>query len=236
MNSTIQKACALSGLIGVTVFFLGIVSGGFFPPWSPALGVEEVVAIYQENKIGLLLGGILLITGGAFVFPFIAVISQQIRRIEGNGPLLTYVQLAAGVGGIMYFIVPEPFYAVTAYRAEILSPEIIYFMNDFNFLTLLIVWQPAAIQNISIAVAIFNDKNPNPLFPRWVAYLNIWVALGFVCILPMPFFYDGVFSWAGLFPFWIPATVFGLWFIVMTYVLFKAIDNTDYSSTKEHSV
>ena len=228
MTPTIQKACALSGLLGVTVFFLGILAGGFFPPWSPSLSVDEVVSIYQDNKVGLLVGSTLLITGGALVFPFIAVISQQIRRIEGNSPLLTYVQLAAGVGGIMYFIVPGPFYAVTAYRADVISPDIIYFMNDFNFITLLIVWQPAAVQNISIATAILMDKKAKPLFPRWVAFVNLWVALGFACILPLLFFYEGPFAWSGLFPFWIPATVFGTWFAVMTIALFKAIDNTEY--------
>ena len=43
----------------------------------------------------------------------------------------------------------------------------------------------------------------------------------------IPFFKIGPFAWNGLVGFWIPATVFGLWMLVMWWVTLKAIDKDD---------
>ncbi len=37
------------------------------------------------------------------------------------------------------------------------------------------------------------------------------------------FFKSGPFAWTGIIGFWIPAAVFGIWHIVMTVVLLRAI-------------
>ncbi len=49
----------------------------------------------------------------------------------------------------------------------------------------------------------------------------------------MFFFYDGPFAWNGLFGIWIPATMFGVSFILGVIVLRKAIlhDRTELSDT-----
>ena len=80
------------------------------------------------------------------------------------------------------------------------------------------------MQNIAIGAAIVGDKSANPIFPRWVGFFNFWVAILFIPGALIPFFKSGPFAWNGLFSFWIPATVFGVWFIVMLTMLLKAID------------
>jgi len=37
------------------------------------------------------------------------------------------------------------------------------------------------------------------------------------------FFKTGPFAWTGIIGFWIPAAVFGVWYIVMTVYLLRAI-------------
>jgi hypothetical protein len=83
---------------------------------------------------------------------------------------------------------------------------------------------PAAVQNITIGAAILSDRRPVPVFPRWLGFYNIWVA---IFILPgglITFFKGGIFAWSGLLPFYVAGTVFGNWFIVMTMQLMKAIN------------
>ena len=104
-------------------------------------------------------------------------------------------------------------------------------MNDFSWILLVLPFPPAFMQNVAIAIAIFKDKATKPLLPRWLAYFNLWVAVGFVPACTLVFFKQPPFSWEALFPFWIPATVFGAWFVVITVVLLKAID-TDYERLK----
>ena len=40
----------------------------------------------------------------------------------------------------------------------------------------------------------------------------------------MTFFKSGAFAWSGLLSFYVAGTVFGVWFQVMVFQLFKAID------------
>jgi hypothetical protein len=59
-----------------------------------------------------------------------------------------------------------------------------------------------------MAVAGFMDPRPHPIWPRWAAYVNLWVAVtgaGGICAV---FLKKGPFSWNGLVGFWIPVIVF----------------------------
>ena len=62
-----------------------------------------------------------------------------------------------------------------------------------------------------------------PIFPRWLAFYNLWSALLMAPGSLIPFFKTGPFAWDGLFAFWLPATVFGIWFVVMQVMVLKAI-------------
>jgi hypothetical protein len=61
------------------------------------------------------------------------------------------------------------------------------------------------------------------LFPRWLAYVNIWAPITFTPGAILQFFKDGPFAWNGIFVFSIPATVFVIQFVVNVVYLLKAI-------------
>ena len=61
-----------------------------------------------------------------------------------------------------------------------------------------------------IPIVAFNDRRPEPAFPRWAGYLNLFV---FIIVLPgqlMFFFYSGPFAWNGLVGIWIPLMGFAV--------------------------
>ena len=70
---------------------------------------------------------------------------------------------------------------------------------------------------------IFADKRPDPVYPRWVAYFLVWCAIGFLPATGLAFFYDGPFAWNGLLSFWLAATLFGSFFLVLSWATLRAI-------------
>jgi hypothetical protein len=73
------------------------------------------------------------------------------------------------------------------------------------------------------ALAAFTDRSPEPVFPRWVGWSNVWLG---VLLLPATIvivFKTGPLAWTGLIGFWISAAVFGVWYLVMTWVVLRAV-------------
>ena len=221
-HTAIQVACTWSGVVGVTLFFLGLWLPGFIPIPSPLLTPDQVVAMYQENLMAIRASMVLMLISGMFLPPIFAVVSIQLRRIEGATPVLCYTQLCAGAVNIVFFIFTGILFLLTAFRPD-RPAEITYMLNDFSWFLAIMIWPPMFTQLIAIAVAILNDKGAEPVFPRWLAFANIWMALLFVPGSLIPFFKTGPFAWNGLLGFWVPATAFGIWFVVMVPMLLKAI-------------
>ena len=221
-NFTVQRLCAWSGAVGVTVFFLGILLSGYIPPASPALTQEQVAAYYQSHATGIRGGMVLMLISGMFITPMVGVISAQMKRSAGIHPALIYAQVSAGTTGAVFFFVAPLFFLAAAYRPE-RPAELTYLMNDLAWIALVIPWPPAFMQLVIIGVGVLGDRSAKPVFPRWVGYLNFWVALGFVPGGLLPFFKHGPLCWSGILVFWLAATVFGLWFAAMTTALLQAI-------------
>ena len=96
-------------------------------------------------------------------------------------------------------------------------------MNDAGWLMFLMPFTTFIVQNFAIGLAILGDQSAQPVFPRWVAYLNFWVAALFVPGGLLTFFKTGPFAWNGLFAFWVPFVVFLTWYLLMFMMLRKGI-------------
>jgi hypothetical protein len=75
--------------------------------------------------------------------------------------------------------------------------------------------------NIAIAVAVFSDRSRVLVFPRWVAYLNLWVVLLFIPTGVITFFKTGPFTYGGVLGFYIPLAVFAVWLVAMPYAVWS---------------
>ncbi|CQD17534.1 hypothetical protein BN1232_03927 [Mycobacterium lentiflavum] len=223
-QAAFQKFCALSGIICVLLFFGGFVAAGFLPPLSPGMSAAQIAAHYQAHTSGIRLGAGLIFLSSMFYVWFTAVIAGQMRRIPGVHPTVVNASLAAGAFAGVTFLVPALMFAITAFRPD-RSPDATLMLNDMSWIMLVMPWTPFMPQYFSFAFAILSDTRPQPLFPRWLAYFNIWVELMFTPATVLPFFKSGPFAWNGLFVFWMPATVFTALFIVNTTFLIKAINS-----------
>ncbi len=217
-----QRLCAWSGLICVGMFFGAFALAGFIPPLSPSLSAVEVATHYQTHTLGIRIGAGVMLISGMFYAIFTGLISAQMQRIPGVHRTVVYSQLAAGAFGCLTFLVPAMMFAVTAFRPD-RAPEMTQQLNDMSWIFLVMPWPPFMAQNFSFAFAILCDKREKPLFPRWLAYVNIWAPIVFTPALALPFFKTGPLAWSGLFVIWIPAFVFIFQFVANTSQLLKAV-------------
>jgi hypothetical protein len=225
-----QLLCLWCGPAAIVVFLAGFwLLAGLLPPISPDDTAREIQAIYQDNTDLKRAGFVLIMIGGALTGPFAAAICTQMRRVEGEDSPLAYTELGMGMIGVLLFVIPSFLMQAAAFRPD-RDPELIQLINDAAWLPFIGAFAAAVIQNIAIAVVAFRDEEAK-VFPRWLGYFNIWVALLFLPAGLIYFFKTGPFAWDGIFCFWLPLTVFSAWFAAMFVVLRQAILRQDAEAT-----
>jgi hypothetical protein len=212
---------------GPVVFAIGMVCFiaimRFIPPHDPTATAGQIATSYAEHKDRIRIGCFLLIIGWSLWCTWGAVIATMIRKTESRLPVLTYASLALiGAGGVVFYLIPVA-WVLAAFRPETTDPSVIQMLNDAGWFLVLYTWPPFALWCVVIAIAIFADKNEPAVYPRWVAYLNIWVAVLLIPAGLIGFFKTGPFAYNGLFAFYLPWCVFFGWMIAMTVATFKAI-------------
>jgi len=215
----IQMFGAWSGIYYSVLLLIGWwLVADFVPAHLPSAGKEEIAAIFQQDTMKIRIGMVICMFAAMFMIPFGAAVSTQIARIEGKAGVLTYSCVMGCFGNAMLSFYPPIWWLIAAYRPE-RSAEIIYIFNDvawLQFIGGLTVFLPILG---SMAIAALIDKSEDRVFPRWSGYLCIWI---FVLTLPgqlLFFFKTGPFAWNGLIAFWVPVTVFFVWFVVTFYLL-----------------
>lgn len=188
---------------------------GFLPPLAPSMSPTEVAQFYEDHRGAIRFGATIIMQLTMLGVFWAAAISTQIKRIETpDAQFLAYAQFALGALGFMLFVMPSIFWTIAAYRPE-RDAELIYLFNDSAWLSLVMPVLAATLQAGVIGYAIISDKRAVPIYPRWVAYFNFWVAATFLPGGLATFFHSGPFAWNGIFDFWIPLTTFSIWIIVM---------------------
>ncbi|WP_354700209.1 hypothetical protein DSM112329_00474 [Paraconexibacter sp. AEG42_29] len=225
MNRRVQMACVWTGpimIIGWVAAF--VVLARFIPPPSPEKSPADVVDMYREHTGAIQLGLVITLFASALLVPFAAVISAQMRRIEGPRSVMAWTQLVSAGLLSLEFIIPLMIWQTAAYRVDSNSAEIIRMLNDMGWLMFVGVISSAVVEFGSIGVAILADERDSDVFPRWAGYFNLWVAVLIIPAGVVPFFKDGPFAWNGAFAFFLPLVVFAAWIVVMTVLLRRAID------------
>jgi hypothetical protein len=170
-----------------------------------------------------------MLFSGSLLVPFYAVISVQLKRIEGALAPMTYTQLIAGLFAVVPFILFPVLFCVAVFRPE-RSPQEVMLLSDLAWVFMLMVVPPVIVQFFAIGIAILADRRESPVFPRWVAFFTFWCAVLGVPGVIIVLFKTGPFAWNGLFGFYIPAGLFGVWTFVMAAQLLKAIGRQEPAS------
>ena len=224
MNATVMRVFLWSGVVLVAAL-IGAQGWmmGFIPGPSPNLNAHELAQIFIERKGSILLGSLIQCICWSFYATWAIPIIMFIRKMEGSMPALTYASLVNVGGGYVFFILIPMTWSVIAFRADTLDPAIIQVMNDWVWFDWLFTWPSFSIWMFIIAAAIFYDHNVPTLYPRWVAFYNVWSG---VLIFPaglIGFFKTGPFAYNGLISFWFAVFVFFGWMVVMTIMTFRLV-------------
>jgi hypothetical protein len=220
MSTRIQLLCAWAGPATVVVATIGFLVAGVLPlPLGPNSSVTDVVDFYSHSTgvpAGLVIAGL----GVCLVFPLIALIGVYMVRMEGRTPILAFLQLITGAATGVLLLLPLLLMTVVSFRPD-RNPELTVTLNDVSWLLFITPIAPFMIQNIAIGTAILHDKQG--LLPRWVGYVNYWVAFLFVPDVLAFFFHSGPFAWRGIFVFWLAFVAYAVYLIVMGWTLRRVI-------------
>ncbi|MGB1561910.1 MAG: hypothetical protein ACPHN2_10450 [Sinimarinibacterium flocculans] len=193
---------------------------GFFPPLPPTMSADEVAAFYRDPANQPLIRYSLIVFNwfGIGVIVLLTLLVMQIRRMAHRTPILAYCYLGCATAGPVLFFVADLFWLLAAFRPE-RDPQLTLLFHDLAWITFT---SPVCFligQCVFLALAIFLDRQPQPVFPRWVAHFNLAVA---VAIAPAAFSVttlEGPLAWDGAVSFWLRNAAIGLWLVVMTLVL-----------------
>lgn len=195
---------------------------GFVPPIEPTATADDLLRMYQDNAFLIRAGMVITMFGAMMAMPLGATVAYFISRIEGFLGPLSMLQIMGAVGMAVLTFYPPMWWLISIYRLD-RSAELILMLNDSAWLQWvggLTIYYPTIG---TIAVAAFLDKSPEPVFPRWFGYANLWLI---VLLLPgqlIFFFQKGPFAWNGLIAFYLAFSVFALWFPVAFWLLRKAV-------------
>jgi hypothetical protein len=222
MDKGVQRFALYCGLAFPIVFFLGMIVAGLFPLPAPNMSPDDVRHFWGDDPDRVRIGCFLMVASAALQAPLAGLIGVHMRRIEGKHSVLAYTEMLLGAVAVLAVLIPVMFMVNLAFRPEGHDVATLQFFHDQAWLIFVGMWSAATMQNICIGIAALRDKRETPILPRWYGYFNIWVGTLFIPGGMIYFFKDGPFAWNGLLAFWVPATVFGTWFIV-TFVVFKKV-------------
>jgi drug/metabolite transporter (DMT)-like permease len=226
MSTRTQQLCLWCGPAMIALFMVGFwFVAGLVPPPSPNDSAEEILNLYRDDTDAIRVGLVLCIIAAALIGPFVVVISEQMKRVEGDSHPLADLQRGMGMIGIWVILLPVMLMQAAAFRPD-RNPEITLALNDAAWLPFVGIATLFMVECAAIAICVFKDTEER-VFPRWLAYFNVWAALLLVPAFLIYFFKTGPFAWSGIFTFWVGLAVLGLWFIVMFIAVRSAIQQQE---------
>src|SRR3954451_13842070 len=213
--------CTLPGvaLIWVSAFFL---FPGFAHPMSPTLSAEEVATFYRDKTARIRYSMILFNWFGVGLIPVVILLAMQIRRMAHRTPILCYSLIACAGGPPTLFLIANMFWLLGSFRPE-RAPELTQLLNDLAWLTFTILVPYLIAQCLLLALAIYWDRQEQPVFKMWVAHFNILVAAALAPAAFGAMTFSGPLAWDGLLSFWVKNIAIATWIVVMGVVLGQTI-------------
>jgi len=193
-------------------------------PLPPAtLSAVEVADFYARNSTQIELGAAICSWTGGFTIPLAIVIALQMARVERGFPIWSIVQCAGGVMMSVFTVLPPLLWGVAAFTPT-RPPEVTLVIHEFGNLSFIATDQYFIFQFVALAVVcITQGAEPHSPFPRWFGFLTLWAALAIEVGVAAFLFKRGPFAWNGLFVYWIPIVMFGIWFMTASINLLRAL-------------
>jgi hypothetical protein len=216
--------CAWCGALLIVLIGGGLLVAGLWPPPRASASAEEIKAFYAGSPLRIRAGLALMMAGMGLIMPWGASIAAMTSRIRDSSSSMTFVQVAAFGVATIIGVSSVICWGVASFRPDEVSAELTRGFSDLGWFFFVFDWSPLAVWYLAVAVAIFGDRSPFPVFPRWSAYLSLWVTTLSAPGGLMIFFKTGPLAFNGLFAIWIPLGVFFVWIIVMTALVIQAVN------------
>jgi hypothetical protein len=221
MTQVHQRVCIWVGLVFLPLFWLGLMVAGWFPPPTPNMTATDVARMFSEDRARIRIG-VLILTSAAPVLAFYgAALTHQIRRNLGAMSTLATAQSLVAACLILEFIIPQMIWQAAAFRGD-RDPALVQLCYDIGWLMYIGVVGTAIVQMVLCGLAILLDRRPQPLIPRWAAYVCFWAALGVAGGSFCVFTQTGPIAWNGLIAFWLLAVAFFVWMLTMSATMLRA--------------
>jgi hypothetical protein len=212
----------LAAVFGVILLAAFLLFPGFFPPMPPDMTAQQVAAFYVRHQAMIRLSMVTVNFCGIMLMPFFMVIVYQMKRMATPTQVLAYAYLSAVVGGATLIALADLFWLVAAFRPD-RDPQLTQLLNDLAWIVFTVPVGMIIAQLLTLAFAIWLDAGPRPVFPRWVAAVNVVVA---VAVAPSAFaavFHSGPLAWNGAVSFWLRVCAYALYVAVMFAVVYAAV-------------
>lgn len=209
-----------AGMLFLIAYFLFPV---FSPPLSPVMSANEVATFFRENVSGIL--GVVVMCNliCASLVPLFAVIAVQMLRIGSSSPVLAYSFILCVGIGMTAFILADYCWGIAAFRPD-RDPQLLRLLNDMAWFFFIAPVGTILVQNLCLALAIYLDSRPEPVFPKWVAGFNIVTALLMVPSAFSVFYKTGPLAWNGSLSFTLRLATFTVYVAVMFVVLVRIVE------------
>ena len=209
-------------VFGVILLIAFLAFPGFFPPMSPDMTADQVAKFYAANETMIRFSMITFNLCAIMLVPMFMVIVVQMKRMATQSHVFAYCFLTAAVSGATIFALADIFYLVAAFRPD-RNPELVQLLNDMAWMIFIAPVGMVVAQLLLLALAIYFDNGPNPVFPRWVGHYAVATALVMAPAAGAAIFRTGPLAWDGAVSFWLRNGAFALFVVVMFFVLRGAL-------------
>ncbi|BBZ36265.1 hypothetical protein [Mycolicibacterium confluentis] len=207
--------------VGAVLVIAMLAFPGFWPPMSPTMSADEVASFYAEHTAWMRFSQVTFNLCGVMVLPFFMVIAVQMKRMKQTH-VFAYCYLTAVVSGVTIFALSNILFLVAAFRPD-RSPELVMLLNDLAWIVLIAPIGMVVSQFVVLALAVYFDDGPDPVFPRWVGHYSLATAVAMVPAAGAAVFHTGPLAWDGLLSFWVRNGAFAAFVVVMFFVLRRAV-------------
>ncbi|RNL66748.1 hypothetical protein [Zhongshania marina] len=200
-----------------TFFYFG---AGLVPPPSPLLTASEHAAVFLNDPTSSKIGIIGALWFSCLLLPWYSVVTREMGKIEGEHGILAPLMWGGALVLVTFFQIISLAWLLATYRPDI-NPEIIRVLSEFGWFTWSMLIPTYLLQYFSLSIIGFMDDRERPTFPRWAAYMYLWVAVTGAGGALAVFVYDGPLAYNGIIGYWIPVIIFALGNFVTTWLLLK---------------
>jgi hypothetical protein len=159
---------------------------------------------------------------GVGLIPTVILLAMQVRRMAHRTPILSYSLIACAGGPPCLFLIANMFWLLGAFRPE-RAPELTQVLNDLAWVTFTVLVPYLIAQCLLLALAIYWDRQDQPVFRPWVAHFNILVAVALAPAAFTALSFSGPIAWDGVLSFWVKNIAIAVWIVVMGLVLAQTI-------------